>query len=127
MIKKELEYYRKKLLKEKEKLLLDLREIEKTSLHETAREGSGNLSNYATHPADVATDGYEQEKSLDFMDNIEFLLEEVDNALKKIENNTYGKCEQCNKPIALPRLKVEPYARLCTECKKIEEEKKGKR
>ena len=124
MLKKELEYYKKKLLDEKNKLLSDVRQLEKMSLHETTHEGSGNLSSYVTHPADIATDNYEQEKNLDFMDNIELQLEEVENALKKIDDKTYGKCERCKKPIVPRRLKVEPYARLCMDCKKIEEVRK---
>ncbi|OIN96616.1 hypothetical protein AUJ66_05710 [Candidatus Desantisbacteria bacterium CG1_02_38_46] len=121
MLKKELEYYKKKLLDEKKKMLSDVHQLGKMSLNETTREGSGNLSSYVTHPADVATDNYEQEKNLDFMDNIELLLEEVENALKKIDDKTYGKCELCKKPIVPKRLKVEPYARLCMDCKKVEE------
>jgi len=123
MNKKELEYYKKKLLEERNKLLSDVRKLEKISLHETTQEGSGDLSRHVTHPADVATDNYEQEKNLGFMDNRELLLEEVENALKKIEDKTYGKCERCNKPIASRRLKIEPYARLCMDCKKAEESK----
>jgi len=123
MHKKELEYYKKKLLEERNKLLSDVRKLEKISLHETTQEGSGDLSRHVTHPADVATDNYEQEKNLGFMDNRELLLEEVENALKKIEDKTYGKCERCNKPIASRRLKIEPYARLCMDCKKAEESK----
>ena len=121
MLKKELEYYKKKLLDEKKKMLSDVHQLGKMSLNETTREGSGNLSSYVTHPADVATDNYEQEKNLDFMDNIELLLEEVENALKKIDDKTYGKCELCKKLIVPKRLKVEPYARLCMDCKKVEE------
>jgi DnaK suppressor protein len=121
MLKKELEYYKKRLLEEKEKMFSDVHKLEDISLHETEHEGSGNLSSYVTHPADIATDNYEQEKNLDFMDNIELLLEEVENALKKIDDKTYGKCEQCRKPIDTKRLKAEPYARLCMNCKKAEE------
>jgi len=124
MKKKDAEVYKKKLLKEKERLFLNLQSMDKTSLHATSQEGSGNLSGYVSHQADIATDIYEQEKSLSFMGNEEFLLEEIEDALQKIDKNKYGKCEICGIEIPVKRLSVEPYAKLCMECKKGEEEKK---
>jgi len=119
--KKELELYKKLLLDKKSKLLSGVRSLEKMSLHETSQGASGDLSSYATHPADIASDNYEQAKNLDFMDNLEVFLEDVEDALSKIENKTYGKCEKCKKVITEGRLKVEPHARLCMECKEKEE------
>jgi len=124
MKKKDAEVYRKKLIKEKERLLLDLQNLDKNSLHVTSQEGSGNLSGYGTHLADVATDMYEQEKSLSFMNNEEFLLQEVEDALQKIDKNKYGNCEACGVEISLKRLDVEPHAKFCMDCKTEEEEKK---
>jgi len=44
-------------------------------------------------------------------------VEEIDHALAKIANRTYGLCERCGQPIPRPRLKALPYARLCVACK----------
>jgi len=123
--KKELQYYKKKLLAKKEELLSELKRLDKASLHETAQEGSGDLSGYVTHMADVATDSYEQEKNLNFMDNIESTLSDVERALDKIAGKNFGKCEKCGKDIIVKRLKAEPYASLCMECKTAEEERRS--
>ena len=125
MKKKEIEFYGKKLLKLKERFLSDVQELDKSSLHETTQNGSGDLSGYGSHLADVATDTYEQEKALEFMNNEEQLLQDVEDALQKIEDNSYGKCEVCGDGIARQRLDAEPYARLCMECKRQEEENKN--
>lgn len=122
MKKKDLDLYKKKLLEEKERLLIDLQDLDKSALHETTQEGSGDLSAYGSHLADVATDTYEQEKSLNFMSNEEYLLQEIEDALSKIEDKSYGKCETCNVDVPQKRLDAEPYARLCMDCKRKEEE-----
>jgi DnaK suppressor protein len=45
------------------------------------------------------------------------VVEEIDDALKRIANKTYGNCERCHQPIPKPRLRALPYARLCVACK----------
>ena len=44
-------------------------------------------------------------------------VEEIDDALKRIDDKTYGYCERCFQPIPKPRLRALPYARLCVACK----------
>lgn len=48
-------------------------------------------------------------------------LKEIDDALKSIENNTYGICEMCDEPISIGRLKAKPFAKFCTDCREIHE------
>ena len=48
-------------------------------------------------------------------------LEEIESALKSIENKTYGICEMCDEPILLGRLKAKPFAKFCTDCREIHE------
>ncbi|NSW91368.1 MAG: TraR/DksA C4-type zinc finger protein [Firmicutes bacterium] len=79
------------------------------------------LSNYDNHPADIGTELYMVELNNALMVHQEHLLEEVRNALKKIDEGTYGICEICGENIDEERLEVIPYARLCLEC---EEEKR---
>lgn len=50
--------------------------------------------------------------------NLEIRLQDIDNALKKIEKGEYGKCEKCGKEISEERLEVYPEAKLCTDCQK---------
>ena len=49
-------------------------------------------------------------------------LKEIENALKAIEEGTYGICQMCDEPIAIGRLKAKPFAKFCTTCREIYEE-----
>ena len=71
----------------------------------------------------VATDTYDREFSLGLASNDRELLYELDDAMKKIEEGTFGICEECKSVISQTRLKAVPYARLCVKC----QEKKEKR
>ncbi|MCM8789678.1 MAG: TraR/DksA family transcriptional regulator, partial [Candidatus Omnitrophica bacterium] len=62
------------------------------------------------------TDTYDREFSLGLATSDRKLLYELDDALKKIEEGTFGICEECKKIIPQARLKAVPYARLCIKC-----------
>jgi RNA polymerase-binding protein DksA len=63
----------------------------------------------------------EREKSFYFASKSGRFLYHIDEALRRIENNTYGICQECNKNISPERLEAVPHARLCIECKAKEE------
>ena len=74
------------------------------------------------HMADLGTDNYEQEFALGLMDSERKLLREIDDALQRIEEGTYGICEATGEPIATNRLKAKPWARYCVEyARKLEQ------
>lgn len=125
MLKKELEKFKKILLKKKEEVFKEIQHVEKELLSKSQREASGDLSAYTFHMADVATDNYDREFSLGIATNVQQrILYAVDEALKRIEDKTYGVCVKCEKPIAKKRLMAIPYANLCVECQSKEEPKK---
>lgn len=86
--------------------------------------GGGHDSKSPTHMAELGTETYEQDFSLRVMEGDQEVLNEIRDALKKIDEGTYGLCEGCleeGKPasrssIPKMRLKVIPYARLCVAC-----------
>jgi len=121
--KKELSEFKKIILKRKEEILDDIKHISDDTLKKSQKEASGDISGYTYHMADVATDTYDREFSLGIASNERKFLYELDDALKKIEEGTFGICEECHSLIAKGRLKVVPYARLCVKC----QEKKEKR
>jgi DnaK suppressor protein len=84
-----------------------------------------NLTNEVGDLADVATDSIERELIYDLSVTEKQELEEIDNALQKIEDKNYGKCESCGEDIAMGRLKVKPYAKYCTKCKEDHERHKN--
>lgn len=84
-------------------------------LNDTASFSTGELSQYDNHPADTATDLYEREKDIALHENIQRELEDVNYALEKLENGTYGICEVTGKQIPLERLEANPTARTVVE------------
>jgi RNA polymerase-binding transcription factor DksA len=72
---------------------------------------------YGNHPADHATDLFEQSKSLALRRNLEDLLAQVEEALNRWEQGIYGICERCGLEIDPARLRALPYATVCLRCK----------
>ncbi len=89
-----------------------------------SKEGSGDLSSYAFHQADQGTDTQEHEKSVYLLETEKEKVKQLNQALKRIYEKTYGICEICGSYIPDARLKIIPYARYCIECKTKEEKKK---
>ncbi len=71
--------------------------------------------------ADIGTDAFEQELTLDLLGNEKEVLGQIDAALKRIEDGSYGRCEECGHSIAKARLDAIPYAALCVRCASREE------
>lgn len=87
----------------------------------TIKESTGDLSSYSYHMADQGTDNMEREMAFAFASKSRRLVYHIDEALRRIEKGTYGKCQTCEKQIQPARLKSVPHARLCIECKSEEE------
>lgn len=123
--KAELEKLKKTLLKKREEMLKEIGGVEKDSINKSQRDASGDLSAYTFHMADVATDSFDREFSLGIAMNVQQkILYAIEEALKRIEDKTFGICLECEKPIAKQRLMAMPYAGLCVECQSKEDPQK---
>lgn len=122
--KKDLERFKKILQVVRKKIAGDIQHLESDSLNKSPRDAGGDLSGYSFHMADMATDNFDREFTLGLAANEQQGLNLIDAALKKIEEGTYGNCENCEKPISQKRLLALPYAPLCIKCQEIEEKKK---
>ncbi|MFH0935334.1 MAG: TraR/DksA family transcriptional regulator [Candidatus Omnitrophota bacterium] len=122
--KKELSDFKKIVLKRKEEVLDEIKHISEDTLKKSQKDASGDISGYTYHMADVATDNYDREFSMGLASNERKVIYELDDALKKIEEGTFGICEGCKSLIAKNRLKAVPQARLCIKCQKNLEKKK---
>ncbi|HYE80609.1 MAG TPA: TraR/DksA C4-type zinc finger protein [Clostridia bacterium] len=130
MDKKDLKHYEEVLRKEKEERedsLID----DGMGLGISLRDQTSELSSYDNHPGDLGNETYEAEKNLSFRTREKFLLSEVQVALDKIADGTFGLCEICHKEIGKARLEIRPYTRLCIHCEndmeqKIDDEEKGR-
>ncbi len=94
----------------------DLDGMTDEALRRNMPESSGNLSNVPLHMADVGTENYDQEFTMSLIENDQDTLGQIHDALGRIADGTYGKCEECGQPIAKPRLQALPYTRHCIEC-----------
>jgi len=83
---------------------------------EALRRDRSDLSNMPIHMADLGTDNYEIENILGLMDSERKILLEIHDALKRIEDGTYGICESGGEQIPKERLKAIPWARYCVAC-----------
>ncbi len=74
------------------------------------------LSNYDNHPADMGTEMYQVQFNNALRVHEEHELKDIDDALKKIDDGSFGKCEFCGKDIDIERLKAIPSVKLCIDC-----------
>ena len=122
--KKGLERFKKILGEARKKIAGDLEHLEGDSLNKSQRDAAGDLSGYSFHMADMATDNFDREFNLGLASNEQQSLNLIDAALRKIDEGTYGVCENCEKPIPQKRLLALPHAPLCLKCQELEEKKK---
>jgi RNA polymerase-binding transcription factor DksA len=108
------------------KLLVDLRKhltagIElhsEETLKRSSKDDSGDLSAYGQHMADAGTDTFDRDFALSLVSSEQEALAEIDAAIKRIHDNTYGICEITQKPIAKDRLLAVPFTRYSAEAQK---------
>ncbi len=111
----DIEHFKQMLLEKRHEIIGNVNEMKDEALKKSRLDASGDLSSMPIHMADIGTDNYEQEFALGLMDSERKLLNEIDDALQRIENKTYGICEATGKPIGKARLQAQPWARYCVE------------
>ena len=82
---------------------------------ESEDENLSELSAVDQHQADVGTETFEREKDLSILEQIEAELADVEHALRRLDDGTYGTCEVDGKPIPEERLEAMPAARFCLQ------------
>jgi len=108
--KKQLEYYRQLLFEKMQEILGDV-----SAMEESVFQGSGELSSMPVHLADIGTDSYEQEFSLGLVAEERKILLEIQHALTRIAEGTFGICEGLGIPIESNRLEAIPWTRFSME------------
>ncbi len=106
--KRTLARFKKILLKEREDIIGEVKQI-----HESSKEmGQDGIQDIGDEAANI----YNKQILLSLSENERVRLQEVDEALDRIANGTYGTCEECGGPISLKRLEVRPVAKYCVPC-----------
>jgi DnaK suppressor protein len=118
----EIESFRKILLEKRKEILGNVNTMGDEALKKSRQESSGDLSSMPIHMADLGSDNFEQEFALGLMDSERKVIHEIDDALQRIEDGSYGICENTDQPIPKARLKAQPWARYCVEyARKLEQ------
>jgi DnaK suppressor protein len=108
---KDLEDYKQRLLQKRRQVFGMITGMEDEAL----RSSGGNLSNMPLHMADIGTDTYDQDFTLGMAESERGLLNEIDDALRRIEDRTYGVCQMSGQPIPKARLDAKPWAKYTIE------------
>ena len=123
MKKSDLKKFRSLLLKKREAMTNEISGIS-SRFDATLKEKTGDLSSHSYHMADQGTDAMEREMAFARGSKSGRFVHHIDEALKRIEDKSYGKCFECGEDIPLGRLEVVPHARFCISCKEADEKKK---
>jgi DnaK suppressor protein len=125
--RKELSEFRRLLEDERVRLLEELEAMEEHTPEVEDQVGMDIGGGYDEDLADVASSTFEREKGLALESSVQQMLAQVEEALARIEDGTYGICQRCGDPIDIARLRVLPFATLCIRCKELEEKSNGAR
>jgi RNA polymerase-binding transcription factor DksA len=95
--------------------LLELRDQLMRQMNGLAKESAQEMAGYSLHMADSGTDNFDRDFALSLLSSDQDAIYEIEEALKRIEKNTYGVCELTNKPIPRARLEAIPWTRFTVQ------------
>jgi len=113
----ELDTYKQQLLDLRTRIRNDI-----TAMSDGA-ENAANVSSAPSHMADVGTDNFERDQTLAFIQSDSKTLKLIEEALTRINEGTYGTCEDCGCVIPKARLNVLPFAASCVQCVELAQKK----
>lgn len=116
MTKTQIESYRQRLLDMGKRLNGAVAELQRETMQPDGGDAAGNLSKVPVHPADLSSETYQEEVNLGVLENEAQLQQDIEQALRRIDAGSFGRCESCAQEIPRERLEVVPYARHCVEC-----------
>lgn len=121
---KDLDYFKKKLQTEKQKVLEEMDDLQQSNLKQSISEQSGENSHYSFHLGDAAALSYGREFSMGLAERQQKYLEQIDEAVSRIEAGTYGVCMITGEVIPRDRLEAVPVAKYSVKGKEIVEKRK---
>ena len=113
---------KKEQIKKYPQVLLKMKDELTSNVSHEEKEGRDAVTVEAKDFGDMATEAYGQEMSFAVSDAGRKKLRDVEDALRRINDGTFGNCEKCSKPIDEGRLGVVPQARLCISCQESAEQ-----
>ncbi|MBN1600647.1 MAG: hypothetical protein JW915_03510 [Chitinispirillaceae bacterium] len=122
--KKQLDFFKDKLLTEKQRVLEEMDELQQSNLKQSISDSAGEISRYSYHLGDVASLSYGREFSMGLAERQQKYLEQVDEALQRIDDGTYGICKVTGELIDVERLEEVPVAKYSVKGKELMERRK---
>ena len=121
MTKTDLTLCREKLLALRARLRGDITQMENDALN----KDHSKTTSMPNHMAELGSDNFDRELTLSLVGTENDALDQIEAAIERIEDGTYGQCEECGGKIPTARLEAIPYAALCVRCASQEEEDNG--
>jgi DnaK suppressor protein len=106
----------RQLIEMRKRLLREVQSVQKALREDVFKPGE--ISSLPTHPADADVEGLDSQVAIS--QNEESLLEQVEEAIERLQTGTYGVCLQCGHKIGVERLNAVPYAAHCIDCARSE-------
>ena len=108
--------YKERLVDLRARLRGDVSQMADAVLERTLTQANGDLPSMPIHMADIGTDNFEREFTLTLMESNDRVLEQIEEALERMEDGIYGVCDNCDAKIPKTRLNAIPYTILCVKC-----------
>ena len=118
MMKPDMALHRQVLLALRARLQGDMTQMEDNALN----KDHGKTTSMPNDMAELGTGNFDQEFTLRLLGGEKDALDQIDGALERIEDGSFGRCEACGGKIPKPRLAAIPYAALCVQCASQQEE-----
>ncbi len=114
------------LLEKRAEILGDVNTLQGEALNANRQDAAGDLSSMPIHMADLGSDNYELEFTLGLIEGERAILKEIDEALERIRQGSYGLCLATGSPIGKARLRATPWAKYCYEYSLAQEQGQGR-
>lgn len=119
--KEDLTFFRAQLQKQLDLTQGNLNALAGDNLKRSSLEVSGDISAHSTHMADQGTDNFDRELALNLASSRQESLYDIEDAIRRVDDGSYGACELCGGAIERARLKALPFAKKCMICQNAAE------
>jgi YteA family regulatory protein len=116
MDSKSLKVFKDKLERERESAIRTVKQMDDNEFNESQAEYTKELSVYDNHPADIGSETYEMEKNLALKKQNMHRIQQIEQALDRLEKGEYGICALCGQEISHERLEAHPESDICLDC-----------
>jgi len=114
-------FFKELLLRLRNEFSGQMGQVIETGSDATGKDASGDHSSYSFHIADMGSDTMEREQSFIAVQRDGLTLQQINDALERLEKGTYGACEGCSTTIPTERLEFIPQTRFCIQCQSVQE------